>query len=528
MLLIITLTLFLFAMYVCTIFYLGSITSCIVTGSGKIITANRLFTQTFTNTKHLNELKFDGTVQDRKGRHWMTRITNLQLCKLVTFTLEIDWVSQIPLPICITNADGLVLKTNESFPAEVGANIYDFISQAKSKQMQVFLHNAGDWNSIEVLWSGQFVVKLFAKRLDQAIVLLMQKDLDQLRLKAANAQHLQLIGSFATAIAHDFNNILTAITNSCYLQEYGQIHSIVDKAQLLIQQIVQLSQNSLERTCQPNDVIVQAEHLLQSVCNHDIRVKFSLTATNPTCVLSTSQVLQIILNLVLNAYQAGASIVHITTKEEQCDKTVSTGFIAGSFVVIDVQDNGPGITLDNQQQVFKQFFTTKQTGTGIGLASIKHIVTLEGGGIHLTSANSGALFSIYIPIFKQQKDIRMNIVLAEDDEMVRSLTCKILQRQGYDVIAVQDGLQAMNNINAGTHILITDAIMPNMNGVQLIQWTRATYPQVKIILLSGVGSQELEEHVPVEVTILTKPIQVKKLIELIQSINAHNLSTKTV
>lgn len=311
--------------------------------------------------------------------------------------------------------------------------------------------------------------------------------------------------------------------------------------------------------------------------------------------LSYIQIFQILMNLIVNAKDANAKniVISLDLRHVNAPIELRTGTLSsGVYMLLSVKDNGDGIPVEVQGKVLKEFFTTKETGSGIGLSTIARILMMHGGGLDFESNYDETSFRIYIPVHEEhafvtekigEKDIhkpeiaqqesstqaatnlesdnkkqkladmsdqkqvnRKRILLVEDDALVRDLTMRALEYNNFEVVGCEDGLEALSVLNdpansekvdgfasknmgklgvksdakltSKFNLLITDAIMPNMNGVELVHEAKNRFPDLQILFMSGLNSQELQEKLPDNVMILQKPIKIKDLMHILQEI----------
>lgn len=502
--------------------------ACIVSRNGRILQANKNFNESFTGARHIGDITKEyknDLIKDNLGKVWQVRQIDFWAIKILVFKLEYSWINQVPFPMFVIDREGRVLQANKSLFMQVGDLVQSYIPKTRLRDWNVLLQNAKkDWSNIEVLWPDGELVKLFVTLQNDQLTVLLQTDAENLRQVAQRAQNLQLLGSLTASIVHDFSNFLTAINGFCYLKDqdsYENIQATADKAHALTTQLLELARtNQNQASCDVTKIINQSLPLLNSMCMHSIDIKTKLTQQECKTNITSSQILQIITNFVLNAKEAGGKNVTILLQREQCSKKLRSGFVSGEFIVLSVQDDGPGISHEHDDKILKLFFTTKDTGSGIGLASIARMLTIQGGGIDFISNPSYTVFSAYIPILVESAKANRTktILFAEDDDLVRQLTVKALQKSGYNIIACENGQQALDKLDANVDIVLTDAIMPVLNGVQLALKIRELDAKLPILLMSGIDSQELAQHLPKNITILTKPLQIKKLIEVLAKV----------
>jgi PAS domain S-box-containing protein len=354
----------------------------------------------------------------------------------------------------------------------------------------------------------------------------LEKALDATRRteeKFRHVQKMEAVGRLAGGIAHDFNNLLTVILGNSSevlagLRPEDPLHEIMSeiekagqRAAALTRQLLAFSRKQVlePRIVNVNELIVGAEKMLRRIVGEDIEVTLLLDTRPQCCKLDKGQFEQVLLNLVVNARDAmmdgGRLTIETTTVslnaayvEEHPDAS------AGEHVQITVSDTGIGIPKEVQLHIFDPFFTTKGIGqgTGLGLSTVYGIVKQSGGSIWLYSEpNQGTTFKLYFPtergmtvdavpaqanvITKRGKE---TILLVEDDEQVRTTIAAILRRAGYHVIAATNGGEALLicEQHGGTiPLLLTDVVMPKLNGRKLAERLRQIRPAMRAIFMSG-------------------------------------------
>ena len=348
-----------------------------------------------------------------------------------------------------------------------------------------------------------------------------QKNLEaQLR----QSQKMEGVGQLAGGIAHDFNNLLTVI-NSYSAMVLGEVDFSNPFARNGIEQIKeaghraasltrQLLMFSRQQVLEPkvldlNEVVSNIGKLLRRLIGEDITHVLCLHPTLGQVKIDPGQLEQIIMNLAVNARDAmsGGGQLTIETDNVELDNTYARTHALvqpGPYVMLAVSDTGCGMDADTQARIFEPFFTTKGvgSGTGLGLATVDGIVKQNGGNIWVYSElGKGTTFKIYFPRVEQTCELpepgaapaellrgSATVLLAEDDEMVRALAQAILERYGYHVLAARNVHDALRFAQGGSeqiHLLLTDTIMPGMNGPELAKQLQSIRPEIKVIYMSG-------------------------------------------
>jgi PAS domain S-box-containing protein len=364
---------------------------------------------------------------------------------------------------------------------------------------------------------------------------------DQLR----QAQKMEGIGRLAGGVAHDFNNLLTVIAGYSGLLEeklsiddprleYArQITRASGQATSLTKQLLTFSRKQLIKP-KPLDINVLVsgmEHMLQRLVREDIEVITALEPYLGMVKADADQMSQILINLAANARDAmpeGGKLCVRTANVElrQGPATAENKALSGPAVLLAVSDTGVGMSYATRQSIFEPFFTTKEKGrgTGLGLATVYGIVKQNNGLIEVQSEpGKGATFSIYLPRIDAGPAIRASnesagervrgsgtVLVVEDHEGVRSLIVGTLELCGFQVLQAGDGMEALRQVaqHAGKiDLLLTDVIMPGMNGKEVADQLAALQPGLKVLFMSGYSGEVIAHHGVLEagVAYLPKP-----------------------
>jgi two-component system cell cycle sensor histidine kinase/response regulator CckA len=399
--------------------------------------------------------------------------------------------------------------------------------------------------------------------------LLDVSDQKQLELQLAQNQKMQAIGQLAGGVAHDFNNLLTAI--QLRLDELLHRHPVGDpsyealteirqtgvRAADLVRKLLAFSRKqTVQRETLPlGELISEFEVLLRRLLREDVRLVTDYGRDLPFVRADKSQLETAVMNLAVNARDAlrshgthdgGPAEVRIHTQRLTRDEAVKLGFPAvpaEGCAMIEVADNGPGIPLDAMAKIFEPFFTTKPVGegTGLGLAMVYGVVKQADGWIHVDSApGKGAAFRIFLPVFVPQaadpaapakvakpkpaaRDLSGagRILFVEDEDVVRGVAARLLRARGYEVIEASDGEEALvlAEENAGRiDLLISDVIMPGLDGPTLLKKARKYLDGAPVMFISGYAEAEFSDLLEGEtgVTFLAKPLDIKVLAERVK------------
>jgi nitrogen-specific signal transduction histidine kinase len=379
----------------------------------------------------------------------------------------------------------------------------------------------------------------------------------QLEVQLRQAQKMESIGTLAGGIAHDFNNILTAIVGYGYMAQMNMgpddpqrkniEHMLegADRAAHLTKDLLIFSrkQVSEKEPVDLNEIVSIVEKFLMRIIGEDIICKITLHCEPIVVLADMHQLEQVLMNLATNARDAmpGGGNLMIDTG------LISLGhnFIAshgygkpGKYALLTVADTGKGMDEDTRKKIFEPFFTTKEVGkgTGLGLAVVYGIIKEHEGYINAYSKPGiGTTFKIYLPLISS--DVRKvektqgretstqgteTILLAEDDEFARDLIGNILKQQGYTVIEAVDGKDAVMKFMENKEtidLLLSDLIMPKLNGKEAFGEMKVWRPELKAIFVSGYAPAEIREKMRLEygMLLLAKPILPKALLQKVRS-----------
>jgi two-component system, cell cycle sensor histidine kinase and response regulator CckA len=388
----------------------------------------------------------------------------------------------------------------------------------------------GEENAVAALQGGaaDFIVKGKLARLLPAIErgLRDAKVRESRRLleeQLRQAQKLEAIGSLAGGVAHDFNNLLSVILgytdmisealepNHPIQGDLEQVKMAGERGADLTKQLLVFSRRQVlePRTIDLNAVLITMRKMLKRLIGEHIELTLVTSNTLGRVHADAGQIEQVILNLVVNARDAmpNGGAITIETRDVELDgyrASSQHAIKAGEYVTLSVKDTGVGMTEAIRERIFEPFFTTKEMGkgTGLGLSTVFGIVKQTGGHIVVESQEgNGSTFRVHFPRFADGPEQQASrppppltlrgsevILLVEDDEQVRNVARALLLRAGYHVLDAQNGGEAflVCEKHAGTiHLLITDVIMPRMNGFELGERLMAMRPELKIIYMSG-------------------------------------------
>ncbi len=376
------------------------------------------------------------------------------------------------------------------------------------------------------------------------------------------ARKMQAVGQLAGGIAHDFNNLLTAMIGFCDLlllrhspgdQSFGDIMQIKQNASRAANLVRQLLAFSRQQTLQPKvlnitDVIAELSNLLRRLIGSNIQLDVQHGRDIGLVRVDQGQLEQVIINLVVNARDAmtDGGRLSIEAGGSSLGEDLHHGsevIPAGDYVVIRVTDTGSGIPTKNLEHIFEPFFTTKEVGagTGLGLSTVYGIVKQTGGHIIVEeTSSSGTSFAIYLPVHvptpesltaakaaeeeQPKRDLTGagTILLVEDEDAVRMFGARALRAKGYHVLEARTGEAALETF-AETHekidLMITDVVMPEMDGPTLIREMRERMPELRIICISGYAEDSFREKIGQgDVHFLAKPFSLSQLAEKVKEV----------
>ncbi|NLH49529.1 MAG: response regulator [Myxococcales bacterium] len=358
-----------------------------------------------------------------------------------------------------------------------------------------------------------------------------EEEKERLQEQLQQAQKLESIGRLAGGVAHDFNNILTGILGYADLltdpdfdpktmrETAGEIRRAAERASNITQQLLAFSRRQMikPQSVNLNTIIGDSTKMLKRLIGEHIDLMIQPVTEECFVHLDVGQMEQVLVNLVVNARDAmpdgGMVMIRIdpvVLTESDCED--SQDRLPGSYARISITDTGVGMAEEELKHIFEPFFTTKEVGkgTGLGLSTVYGIIQQNNGFIEVESRlGIGTTFRIYLPRVsavepmpvKQEVEVlpggSETILVAEDEPMVRQLACRILERQGYRVLEAEDGkvaLEVLEKYDGRLDLVLTDVIMPQMNGKQLIEKLSTLRKGFKILYMSGYTEDILGHH----------------------------------
>ncbi|TAN39325.1 MAG: DUF3365 domain-containing protein, partial [Nitrospirae bacterium] len=375
------------------------------------------------------------------------------------------------------------------------------------------------------------------------------------------AQKIESIGRLAGGVAHDFNNILSAIIGYSELallklseespawEEIGQVKAAGERAASLTHQLLAFSRKQVleMKPVNINDIVDSTLKMLNRLIREDIVFELKLKRPLPNIRADRLQIEQVLMNLVVNAVDAmpdGGSLM-IGTDEVLLDEAYArqrSEVKPGPYVMFTVTDTGAGMSREVQDRIFEPFFTTKDfgKGTGLGLAMVYGIVKQHGGYIYVYSEpGKGTAFKVYMPVVSEDvlsagaaapegpmKRGSETVLVVDDDPFIRRLIADVLSPLGYQVLVAEGGEEALRTSEGRTEVidlLLTDIIMPKMNGKVISELISKRHPEAKTIFMSGYTDDVIAHHGMLEpgLHFIQKPIIPRTLSDKLREVLDH-------
>ncbi len=413
-----------------------------------------------------------------------------------------------------------------------------------------------DGSVIEVDISSRFADS------DKGIIQAVVRDITErnfLQKAVQQAQKMEAIGRLAGGVAHDFNNLLSIIIGNSELMLIGLKKD--DPAYAFTKDVIQAGNRgasltrqllafSRKQVVQPkvvdlNRLLIGMEKMLHRLIKEDIHLKVVYGSSLWPVMVDPGQMEQVLMNLTVNASDAmptGGRLLIETGNADMSDVDTHharAGLKPGSYVMVKVVDTGIGISLDNQSQVFDPFFTTKEVGegTGLGLSTVYGIVQQAGGCIVLNSASGqGTTFRTYLPRVRPTEKPALDmggspdrlhgsetVLIVEDDASVRKLALNMLLRYGYQARAAETSVEALEILKLEgptVDLLLTDVIMPDMGGPELVARLKPSHPKIKVLYMSGYTDDAIVNRGVLDpgINLIEKPFSTKSLVKKVREV----------
>ena len=386
----------------------------------------------------------------------------------------------------------------------------------------------------------------------------IEKELRQSQEQLLQSQKLESVGQLAGGVAHDFNNLLTVITgqSDLMLRRLGEsdpmrrraeeIKKAAERAAGLTRQLLAFSRKQVlqPKVLDLTETVAGMDKLLRRLIGEDVHLVTVLAPDLGKVRADPSQIEQVLMNLAVNARDAmpeGGKLT-IETQNTYLDETYARqhlSVVPGPYVMLAVSDTGSGMDAETQAHMFEPFFTTKEVGkgTGLGLSTVYGIVKQSGGNIYVYSeVGQGATFKVYLPLASETAEAgeqspaesarerrTETILLVEDEESVRLLLVETLEAEGYTVLAASGGEEALRvcELHGGPiHLLLTDVVMPEMSGRQLVERLSEKCAGVRVLYMSGYTDNAIVRHGVLEpgVSFLQKPFTPAAVISKVREV----------
>ena len=496
-------------------------------------------------------------------------------------------ISLLPLGMALVDRDGRFVHMNDAFVRAARVNpaspplypgdlvvredkgaladaVRRFASgMAQSAEMTVRMADAPE-EPVAISIAG-------ARGLGDAAVLISLKDSGEegkLKRQVAQATKMQAVGQLAGGVAHDFNNILTAIIGHCDLMamrhspgdsdydDIQQIRANSNRAASLTRQLLAFSRQQTLRpqVLQIPDVISEVSNLLKRLLGETVTLDVKHGRNLGPVRADPGQLEQVVVNLAVNARDAmlatspnGGGVLTIETMAVSASEVRDMQddvLPVGDYTALRISDTGSGIPPEILGKIWEPFFTTKEVGkgTGLGLSTVYGIIKQSGGFIFAENVEGGgAAFTIYLPVHaaaeataaaKAPSAIKEKpadlwgtglILVVEDEDMVRAVAERALTRQGYTVLTAENGEAALELLETSERpdLLVSDVVMPLMDGPTMARHVRAKYPDLPILFMSGYAEEQLRKSIDLDnVAFLPKPFSVQQLAEAARDVLA--------
>jgi len=489
-------------------------------------------------------------------------------------------IAMIPLGIALVDREGRLMQMNDAFlraaavkpgahPLYPGDLVVRDDKSAVADAVRRFAGGATHSSDMAVRLADRpdepvVLTIAGARGLGDAAVLLSLKDnTEEARLKrqAEQATKMQAVGQLAGGVAHDFNNILTAIIGHCDLMlmrhspgdsDYDDIQQVKinsGRAAALTRQLLAFSRQQTLRpqVLQLPDVVSEVSNLLRRLMGELVTLNVHHGRNLGHVRADPGQLEQVVVNLAVNArdavlarYPQGGGLLTISTRAVSAAEVPALGHAilpTADYTALEVQDNGTGIPPAVLPHIFEPFFSTKEQGkgTGLGLSTVYGIVKQSGGWIFADpDMPEGARFTIYLPVHAAAAAAATRavasrpaprpvdlwgsgtILLVEDEDMVRAVAERALTRQGYQVLTAENGEEGLEKLTEAGRpdLIVTDVMMPTMDGPTMGRHARQRYPDLPILFMSGYAEEQLRKSIDLDnISFLPKPFSVQQLAE---------------
>ena len=370
------------------------------------------------------------------------------------------------------------------------------------------------------------------------------------------AQKMEAVGRLAGGVAHDFNNVLTAISGFSELlleelpagegphEEVLQIRAAAARATALTRQLLAFSRKQIlrPRLVDVGTLVRELERLLQRAVTEEVTIRMTVAAFTSPVLADPVQLEQVLLNLAVNASEAmpDGGMISIEVSDIALGESYAHrhhGVQPGHYVCLTVTDTGVGMDRATRERIFEPFYTTKPGGTGLGLSTVYGIVRQSGGHLWVYSEpGTGSTFKIYLPVATSDVPVAEpepvldgslggteTILVVEDEALVRDVTRAMLVRRGYTVLLANDGDHAMRvaaDYFGTIDLVLTDGVMPRANGRRVAERLRMLRPGVRVLFMSGYTEDAIVHHGVLEpgIVLLEKPFTEQDLARTVRAV----------
>jgi len=475
-----------------------------------------------------------------------------------------DLFRDAPMGVAFVDADGVITDANKAFAVFFGGAVLkgrklaDMVEAGDRSVIAARITRAAsgsaDSGAVELRAAGEKLAELFASPVPGNKAVLYLVDVTEqkaLETKFAQSQKMQAVGQLAGGVAHDFNNLLTVIIGNCEFllmrhpagdpsfKELNEVHQNALRAATLVGQLLAFSR---KQTMQPkvmalNDVVGELAQMLRRLLREGIELKVEKDEALWPVHADEAQLSNALINLVVNARDAmpsgGTVAIRLSNEKVATSSSLGSAIMPpGDYVRLEVSDTGIGMSKEIQSKIFDPFFTTKPVGqgTGLGLATVYGIVKQSGGFIDVRSeVGNGTAFHIYLPRHAGEvvaaqaaehaaptRDVtgQDTVLLVEDEEAVRSFAARALTMRGYTVLEASGGEEALEIVQSGAeiHLIVTDVVMPNMDGPTMVKHVKKLKPEIPVIFMSGYAEEAFRrDEGSGDIHFLPKPFGLKQL-----------------
>jgi two-component system, cell cycle sensor histidine kinase and response regulator CckA len=447
----------------------------------------------------------------------------------------------------------------------LGRRVHDVFPRGNADAFVQWINQALDGNrtvedeyEVEIAGKRTWFAAIVAPLTPTSVIWIARDVTERKMLEAQLRQSakMEAVGRLAGGVAHDFNNLLTAISTNADLalgalqndqdveEEIGQIKRAAQRAAALTKQLLAFSRKQMlqPRVLHMNDAVREAGELLERLIGEDVELITHLEPDAWPVVADAGQLTQVVMNIAVNARDAmpNGGVLVITTGNIDVTAVLAArqrGLKPGQYTVLTMRDTGSGMDRKTQERVFEPFFTTKEQGkgTGLGLATVYGIVKQTGGYIQLTSEpGRGTTFWIFLPRAGESVATPVKVpartslgvakgttvLIVEDEAQVRGAAARVLRRYGYTVLEAQNGIDALAiwaERGRDIAVVVTDVVMPQLGGRELVRRLRGEGATVPVLFMSGYAEGATPERGDDtgRSAFLAKPFEIAALVRLV-------------